>query len=381
MRGFDALQSGLVFLLLLAAGELLSRFARGAAPAVLFAGVGYALLCWAGILPEGLADLAGFSGLTSTVMMLVVVHMGASMDLHAFLSNWRVAALAAVTFAGQLAGLFLIVGSVYGLNTAIGGLPGGMATALIVQERARSLGYDQLIVLSVLLLSTQALVSCPLVTLFIRQEARRLQGLPQAPAEEARGEEVRPRPSPPGAKLQYGALLRLYAAAWAASRLEMVTGLSRYILCLLLGVLLSCLGLLGRNELDASKSGGFLFFLMMCTVISGFSAATPRMFAQMLPPLLLVLAVQTVCVLLVSTAAGRLLGLSPSMSRALSLNTMVGFPMNMLISQEAIEALTEDPGRREFLMGQIASRMVIGGMISTTVLSTAAAGLLAGLMR
>ena len=161
----------------------------------------------------------------------------------------------------------------------------------------------------------------------------------------------------------------------------MVTGLSRYILCLLLGVLLSCLGLLGRNELDASKSGGFLFFLMMCTVISGFSAATPRMFAQMLPPLLLVLAVQTVCVLLVSTAAGRLLGLSPSMSRALSLNTMVGFPMNMLISQEVIEALTEDPGRREFLMGQIASRMVIGGMISTTVLSTAAAGLLAGLMR
>ena len=101
MRGFDALQSGLVFLLLLAAGGLLSRFARGAAPAVLFAGVGYALLCWAGILPEGLADLAGFSGLTSTVMMLVVVHMGASMDLHAFLSNWRVAALAAVTFAGQ----------------------------------------------------------------------------------------------------------------------------------------------------------------------------------------------------------------------------------------------------------------------------------------
>ena len=380
MLEFDVLQSGLTFLLLLAAGEVLSRFTRGAAPAVLFAGIGYTLLCWAGVLPPGRGDLAGFSGLTSAVMMLVVVHMGASMDLAAFLSNWRVAVLAAVTFAGQLAGLFLVVGGVYGLNTAIGGLPGGMATALIVQERARALGYDQLIVLSVLLLSTQALVGCPLATLFIRQEARRLQTLPaEAPAEE--GGAARERRSPPGAGLPYGALLRLYAAAWAASRLELLTGLSRYILCLVLGVALSGLGLLDRNELESSKSSGFLFFLMMCTVISGFSSATPRMFAQMLPPLLLVLSVETVCVLLASTAAGRLLGLSPAMSRALSMNTMIGFPMNMLISQEVIGSLTEDPARREALMGQIGSRMVIGGMVSTTVLATAAAGLLAGWMR
>ena len=380
MLEFDILQSGLVFLLLLAAGEGLSRLTRGAAPAVLFAGIGFTLCFWAGLLPEDLGQRAGFSAVTSAVMMMVVVNMGASMDLRAFLSNWRVVVLSALTFAGQLAALFLVVGGVYGRNTAVGGLPGGMATALIVQERARALGYDQIIVLSVLLLSTQALVGCPLATLFLRQEARRLQTLPQvSPAEESRPAEVQRR-SPPGAGLPYGALLRLYAVAWAASRLEMVTGLSRYILCLLLGVGLSYLGLLDRNELAASKSDGFLFFLMMCAVISGFSSATPQMFTQMLPPLLLVLAVEVVSVLLVSMAVGRLLGLSGPMSRALAMNIMIGFPMNMLISQEIIQSLTEDPARREILTAEISSRMIIGGMVSTTVLATAAAGLLAGLM-
>ena len=380
MLEFDVLQSGLIFLLLLAAGEGLSRLTRGAAPAVLFAGIGYTLLCWAGVLPGNLGERAGFSALTSAVMMLVVVHMGASMDLSAFLSNWRVAALSAVTFAAQLAALFLVVGGLCGRNTAIGALPGGMATALIIQERARALGRDSLIVLSVLLLSTQALVGCPLATLFLRQEARRLRALPGAPSGGGAVRAEAGRRSPPGAGLPYGALLRLYAAAWAASRLELATGLSRYILCLLLGVLLSCLGLLGRNELEATKSSGFLFFLMMCTVISGFSAATPRMLAQTLPLLLLVLAVETSSVLLAASAAGRVLGLSQPMSRALAMNIMIGFPMNMLISQEVTRGLTEDPEQQEALLAEVAPRMVIGGMVSTTVLSTAAAGLLAGLM-
>ena len=89
---------------------------------------------------------------------------------------------------------------------------------------------------------------------------------------------------------------------------------------------------------------------------------------------------EVVSVLLVSMAVGRLLGLSGPMSRALAMNIMIGFPMNMLISQEIIQSLTEDPARREILTAEISSRMIIGGMVSTTVLATAAAGLLAGLM-
>lgn len=49
------------------------------------------------------------------------------------------------------------------------------------------------------------------------------------------------------------------------------------------------------------------------------------------------------------------------MSMALGMNVMVGFPMNMLISQEIIEGLTEDAAERQRLMNEIAAKMVLGG--------------------
>ena len=147
MLEFDVLQSGLVILLLLALGDVLTHFTRGAVPVVLFAGLAYMLCCWAGVLPGDLLESSCLGELPAAVMMMVIVNMGASMDISKFVSNWRVVLLAVPVFAGQLLALFAVVGGIYGVNTAVGGLPGGMAAALIVQERARSLGYEQIITL------------------------------------------------------------------------------------------------------------------------------------------------------------------------------------------------------------------------------------------
>ena len=174
MLEFDVLQSGLVILLLLALGDVLTHFTRGAVPAVLFAGLAYMLCCWAGVLPGDLLESSGLGELPAAVMMMVIVNMGASMDISKFVSNWRVVLLAVPVFAGQLLALFAVVGGIYGVNTAVGGLPGGMAAALIVQERARALGYEQIITLSVLIMTTQALVGGPAATLCIKKESARL---------------------------------------------------------------------------------------------------------------------------------------------------------------------------------------------------------------
>ena len=44
---------------------------------------------------------------------------------------------------------------------------------------------------------------------------------------------------------------------------EMLTGISRYILCIFLGVFLAAVGFLDRKELANTKSEGFLYFLIM----------------------------------------------------------------------------------------------------------------------
>ena len=382
MLEFDVLQSGLVILLLLAIGDVLTHFTRGSVPAVLIAGLLYMLCCWADILPKNLLASAGLGELSATAMMMVVVNMGASMEIQKFISNWRIVLLAALVFAGQVLALFIVVGGIYGTNTAVGGLPGGMAAALIIQERARALGYEQIITLSVLILATQALVAGPAASLCIRKEASSL--LVSGKAMRVIQEDTAKKPHADEHRkitLQYGALLKLYSVSWLASRLEMLIGVPRYVLCLLLGLLLSHFGILGKNELAASKSDGFVFFLLMAIVLSGFSGTTPQMFAQMLPPLQLVLLTDLVSVALLSALIGHLMGYSIYMSIALGMNIMVGFPLNMLISQDIIFRLTSDEQKRALLMTEIGDRMVLCGMVSVTFLSTTAASFLVALMK
>ena len=264
-----------------------------------------------------------------------------------------------------------------------GGFPmGGMAAALIVQERARSLGYEQIITLSVLIMTTQALVGGPAATLCIKKEAARLLSSGETLPEKHEDADAEPHGGERrGITLQYGALLKLYAVSWAASRLGMLTGLPRYVLALLLGLLLSRLGILGKNELSASKSEGFVFFLLMAVVLAGFSTTTPQMFTQMLPPLLIILLTDLAAITLLSAFIGRMLGFSPYMGIALGMNIMIGFPLNMLISQDVIYRLVVDEHKRSLLMSEIGDRMVICGMISVTFLSTTAAGFLVYLMK
>ena len=287
-----------------------------------------------------------------------------------------------LVFAGQLLALFAVVGGIYGINTAVGGLPGGMAAALIVQERARALGYEQIITLSVLIMTTQALVGGPAATLCIKKESARLLSSGEMLPEKHEDTDAQPHSGERrGITLQYGALLKLYAVSWIASRLGMLTGLPRYVLCLLLGLLLSRLGILGKNELSASKSEGFVFFLLMAVVLAGFSTTTPQMFTQMLPPLLLILLTDLVAITLLSAIIGRMLGFSAYMGIALGMNIMIGFPLNILISQDVIYRLVVDERKRAILMSEIGDRMVICGMISVTFLSTTAASFLVALMK
>lgn len=400
MWEFDMIQSGLILLLFLAAGECFSRKMKAAVPAVLAAGLLFMGACWLKIVPADLVERSGLTTLTPAIIAMVIVNMGTTTNRKELLENGRVVVLSALSFAGQLLILFLVIGLGLGVNTAVASLPGGMATNLIIQEKARGLGYDTLVVLAVLMFTTQGLVACPLVSWMLRKETKRVleQRAAWAAAEEigdgepeesrddgsGRGSSKEPaeRSGRSGKKEStvFVRFLKLFAAAWAASRLELLTGISRYVICLFLGVLLGELKFLERGSLDKTQSGGLMNLMMMAMVLSGFSRATPEMFAQVLVPLTAVLVCETGGIFLVSGPIGKRLGFSRPMSFAIALNVMVGFPLNLIISEDVIGYLTKDPQEREYLISQIGTKMVLGGFTSTTFLATIAAGFLVELM-
>lgn len=381
------------------AGEVIAHKLKAIVPSILASSVLFLLLVWCKVIPSDLVTTSGLTHLTAISMMFVVTGMGASTNPEELLDNWRVVALAAISYIGQTCFILLIVSFFFDRNTAIGSLPGSAAVSLIVQERARELGHDHIIVLSVLLIAVQGLVACPIASWMIRREIRNMRKADTLSPESivSCSGDANIQKSEPGTfrfincfprkakashpeQSPYWSLLRLYLVSWIASRLELYTGISRYVLCLILGVLFAQLGFLPKDEMTRSKSQGLLNLMMMTMLLNGFADATPQLFLELLAPLACILLTDILSILLTTQIFGRLFHFSKPMAFAIGLNVMIGFPLNLMLAQDIIEFLAETPQEKELLNQQISNKMVIAGFTSVTFLSTVGAGLLVKFM-
>ena len=161
----------------------------------------------------------------------------------------------------------------------------------------------------------------------------------------------------------------------------MLTGVSRYVFCLFLGIMLCKIGFFAKDEMDKSKSHGLLSLMMMTMVLEGFSSSTPDMFLSLLGPLCCILIVDVIVIFFLSQIIGHFFRFSKPMRFAICLNVMVGFPLNLMLAQDIIEFLAQTEEEKKTLNQQIGTKMVIAGFTSVTFLSTIGAGLLVQLMR
>ena len=377
---FDTFQAGAVLLVFMVAGDWLAKKLKGRLPSVLIAGLFFMLVSWTGVFPENLMELGGFSSLTSVATALIITGMGASMSLRTFAANWRVVVLAVCSYLCQAGAILGILSCFMGFDTAVGALPGGSMTALIIQQRAAELGYDDTIVLSVLFFSTQAIVGSLLAGHYVRRESRRLLALPRT--EDRRKEEEKPV-----AKAlaffdgsNYGNLCKLYILAWVSSKIGALIGVNSYILCLFLGVLGAAAGFVDQETIKRTGMENFLYFVMMGNIVAGFGRAAPEVFARMVLPVAAVFAIEVGVTCLFSPLLGKMLGFTREMSVALGSNIMMGFPLNMMLSTEIAQSLTDSEEERAYLSTEVASKMVIAGLSTTTSLAVFAGGLLANCM-
>lgn len=377
---FDAVQSGAILLILLVIGDYISKKLRGRIPAVLVAGLIFMLISWTGALPGNLMESGGFSGLVTIGTSLIIVNLGASMSIRTFIANWKVAALAMSTYILVSLAVVGALSLFLGFNTAAGALPGGAMTAMIIQQRGAEIGCDDAVVLSVLYFSTKTIIATILANRHIRREAKRLLSLPADQQGASQSPSPVAKPLPLFDRSGYGNLCKLYLVSWLASRAAALTGVNVYLLCMIFGVLGAQVGFVDKRTLGGSGAEKFFMFLMMANIVSGFGKATPSMLTQMVVPLVTAYVIEIAVLYIVPTLLGKLLGFSRDMALALGTNVMMGFPLNMMISTEIAESMTEDPEERKYLGDQIASKMVIAGLSTTTSLAVFAAALVAGWM-
>lgn len=421
MFSFDFLQCAVVILLLYVIGEFISTKTKAFVPSVFVVAVLFLLGFWSGIIPVDIIDVSGFSAIGISAMLAIVVHMGTMLSPRELIANWKTVVISLSSLAGLVALLLLVGSAVFDWNTVVVSIPplaGGMTAAIIMQGGAAERGFEMLSVLAIVVYVVQGFVGYPLTTLVLKREAKRLMkkfpgdgtvclegkngvgvkagtetkagagAKAKANANANAGDQapVRKRLIPPiPAKYRsvYLSLLVVFVTVWISSRLELLTGnaVSRYVFCLVLGVIFCAVGLLEKNCLDDTKGYGVFVTTAMSMVFAGLSKATPEMFLEILGPLIGILIIGVAGLFLFSIAAGKVFHYSWEMSFAVALNALYGFPPNMIITSEVINSMTDDAQMKEYLTDHIMPKMLIGGFTSVTVTSTLLAGIFINMIR
>ncbi|MCF7935461.1 MAG: hypothetical protein K9L28_03870 [Synergistales bacterium] len=393
----DFLVAFIVVTVFFAIGDIVSAKTRAFVPSVFVMACLFLAAYW-GIIPGIPQDFVETAGLASPLaymaMYLLLVHMGALMSLKELLAQWRTVVIALSGTVGICALLLTVGALVWGWETMVVATPpltGGIVAAMIMNGAAEARGLADLAVLAIIMYVIQGFVGYPLTALALKKEGKRLRHIYRTDREKvAELEALMPEENPSGRKGRFQIvpnfperyqtifvmLAKMAVIAYIAVLLEKATGgaVSKWVLCLLLGVVFSELGFLERKPMNKAGSFGYLMLGLTAFLFSKLALATPEGLMSIIPALAGSIVLGVSGMALLSMAVGKALGFTREMSFAVALTGLYGFPYNYILTEEAAKALAESPEENKFLMDQMLPKMIVGGFATVTIVSVVLAG-------
>ncbi|MBB6214252.1 hypothetical protein HNQ80_000321 [Anaerosolibacter carboniphilus] len=384
-----------VVLGVLAIGDVVSTKTKAFIPSVFVAALLFLLGFWT-FFPANIVELAGFSmPVILLSMYLLISHMGTMLSVKELAAQWRTIVIALAGIIGICLGTLTIGRMLFGWEmvvTATPPLTGGIVAAIMMSEAASAKGMTELAVLAIVMYVMQGFVGYPLTATMLRKEGTRLlslyrdgkvslvdQALEQAPVtilEEKSRFRIFPE-TPKKYQTTYVLLLKLGVVAWASVAFAGVIQdkISKYVICLIFGVIAAEIGFVERKPLNLSSSFGFLITGLMAYVFAGLAKATPEMLMQLVGPLVGIILLGVFGMAIFSIFIGKTLGYSKEMSFAVALTALYGFPPNYILTEEAAKALAETEEEQKYLMDEMLPKMLVGGFTTVTIVSVIIAGI------
>ena len=386
----------LIVLIVLTVGEIVSMKTKAFIPSVFVSAAIFLGGFWT-FFPENIVDLAGFTAPVVTLAMLTLVgHMGTMLSFKEMVSQWKTVAVALGGIVGICLGTLTLGKIVFGWDMAVITTPpltGGLVAAIIMSEAAKAKGLEAFAVLAIIVYVMQGFAGYPLTSIMLKKEGQRLLAKYRNSSNEKKGEiieEIKEEVSrfrlfaPMDKKYQttYMLYTKLAVLMVMSHYIDVFTGgaVSKYIVMLILGVIAAEIGFIERQPLTLANSFGFFMTALMAFIFASLSKATPAMLAELIIPLIGIIIFGVIGMAVVSIGIGKILGYSREMAFSVALTALYGFPPNYILTQEAVKALTEDEQEREFLMGEMLPKMLIGGFTTVTIVSVVIAGVFKNLL-
>lgn len=385
MNGLIALT---IVMIVYAVGDMIATKTKAIISMLFVASVIFAAAFWLG-LPGTIFTDSQLQTFASVTVGLMLVHMGTTIKLRDFVQEWKTVVLVlASTIAICLSVYFVGQLFIERLMALIGApVLGGVVAFLVMSEALKNAGQDVILFGSVVLVM-QGVIGFPIASALCKKEAGRLKGLIQtgdlrlADAAEKDAENGRKRLIPALPEKYNGANFRIAKLAVTACLAQWLSGLSggrvnMLVICLILGVIIREIGLLDEGELQ--KANGFTFVIggMLTNVFASLANTTPASLLEMIVPLLIVAVIGLGFCGLVSILIGKFMGLSWYMSFAMGVTALFGFPGTFIIPDEVSRSVGETKEETDIIMQNLMPKMVIGGMVSVSIVSVLFAGVMA----
>lgn len=378
----------------LAIGDIISTKTKAFIPSVFVAALLFLLGFWT-FFPANIIELAGFPmPVVLLSMYLLISHMGTMLSVRELATQWKTIVTALAGIVGICLGTLTIGRLLFGWDMVVAATPpltGGIVAAIMMSEAATAKGMTDLAVLAIVMYVMQGFVGYPLTATMLRKEGKRLLGLYRSnegaqnimKKEEtvvAADEKSRFRifpPTPKNYQTTYVLLLKLGLVAWASVSFAALIQdkISKFVICLIFGVIAAEIGFIERKPLNRSEAFGFLITGLMAFVFAGLAKATPEMLMQLVGPLVGIIILGVSGMAILSILAGKALGYSKEMAFAIALTALYGFPPNYILTEEAVKALAETEEEHKYLMDEMLPKMLVGGFTTVTIVSVVIAGI------
>lgn len=375
-------------------GDFVSIKSKGRIPSLLIIATCFLLGYWT-IFPQDILDISMINRVKEITMLLILIQVGAMFNFKQLKQEWK----AVVITLMSVLGIVVIVGIfgtlIFGKETALVGIPpltgGGMAT-IIMSDTASALGLTELAMIATIVYIMQGFIGFPLTTYFLRKESvnlledYRVNGdeiaatLAAAKLSAAGKEKVKLVDKiPEHFKTTPYYLAKMSLIAMLVGIVDMYTGkfVNISIIMIIAGVLASNFGLIEKDPLKKANSFGILMMAMTASFMRYFAGSTPTQVFSLIVPVATLLCLGTIGIGLFSIPLGKKLGYSKNLSIAIGLNCFLGFPHNFVITNEVIRSVAKDEKESEYLNSILMPKMIIGSVVSVSIVSALVAGILA----
>lgn len=384
----------MLMLVALALGEIVSIKTKALIPSIFVSAALFIVGFWT-LFPQDILAMAGIApNMPGLFVMIMVTHLGTMLDKDELIAQWKTVV---VTFAG-MAGIVLMVMTVgrmiVGTEIAAVSTPpltGGLVSAIVMQAAVKD--NEFLFIIAMAMYVLQGFVGFPLINYCLKIEGQNvlkkyrageldLNHFTTKNAESAQGKYRIFPETPKEYQTEAIILLKTLVLVIISGYLETLTkgAVSKFVFCLLLGVLGTELGFIERKPLELSRSFGLFITIIMMFVFAGLKSVTPEVLKSIAFTFAVLISLSTVGIALLSIPVGKALGLSKAMSFAIGLGTIAGgFPASYVLSNESAKLQGQNEEEFKLLLDHFLPKTLVSGFVSATSGSVIIAGIFASM--